>query len=446
MGLSLPYMRRLQTGDLALVAAPIVLFGAHLLGGASDPVLAAVATAAMAVLALVTVLGRDAAFTYRYVRTLALPAILGIGLVLLILWSVHPSSRSGPPALLRGGLELRTLSIDPSATWVELMKLFGLAAAFLVARPLGADRARLRATARLMMLFGAAWTAWAITLFVIQPDADAHQRLSRPFVSPNIAAAWISVSLLFGAFVAIEAKRRADRAAFARVVAVLLGLLLTIGLVLTGSRSTIAIMVVIGGGALLAAGLARRRAGSVRTALPISVLGGVGVVLAAAGIDLLQRFTRLGVDAVDRWAIITTYAEAARQSPWFGYGMGSAPRLSRLLLSPENETAFWSIRAVHNLPVQWWLESGLVGLALAAALLLSLLAAVFRGLHSRSARHLWPLLMVTGLFLAQGMVDYAAQIYSLSLTWAFSLGLVYSASTSDLWRRKARRSVNSRSD
>ena len=56
MGLSLPYMRRLQTGDLALVAAPIVLFGAHLLGGASDPVLAAVATAAMAVLALVTVL------------------------------------------------------------------------------------------------------------------------------------------------------------------------------------------------------------------------------------------------------------------------------------------------------------------------------------------------------------------------------------------------------
>ena len=439
-------MRRPQNGSLALIAAPTVLFGAHLLGGASDPLLAAVFTAAMAILALLTVLGRDSAFAYRYVRTLALPVILGVGLVLLILWSVHPASRDWRPGPLIGGLEVSTLSIDPSATWVELMKLLGLAAAFLVARPLGADRARLQTTARIMVLFGAAWTAWAIALFVIQPHADAHQRLARPFVSPNIAAAWISVSLLYGAFVALEARGRGDRPALVRILAVLVGLLLTTGLVLTGSRSTIAIMVVIGGAALLVTGLARRRTSPTRSALPIAAVGGVGVVVAAAGIDLLQRFARLGVDAIDRWAIVTTYAEAARQSPWFGYGMGSAPRLSRLLLSPQNESAFWSIRAVHNLPVQWWLESGLVGVAIAAAFLISLLAAVFRGLNGRAARHLWPILMVSGLFLAQGMVDYAAQIYSLSLTWAFSLGLAYSASTSDLWRRKARRSVTGRPD
>jgi O-antigen ligase len=431
-----PGPRRPRHLECAVV--PVILFGGNLMGGASTPISAAVMTVAVSFAAIWSLLGSNVGMTRTYVKRLLWLIAPFVSLIAVALFTVRPESAFLQQVEVYSDLGIQTLSIDPSATWVEIMKFGGLAAAFIAARTAGADRLRLKAAATAMLVLGVIWALWALLLYVGDLGQAGLHRLAAPFVSPNVAAANLGVTMLCG-FAALEGRLHLakDRAATALFLATA-GLVLLSCLVLTASRSTIAIMGGMGAIALAGKGLSAATGTDRRTFWTLFSAATLCVVMASlyAVTDLLPRFARLGPDAVDRLSIVATYAEAARHSPWFGYGFGSVPRLSRLLLTPENDASFWNIRAVHNLPVQWWVEAGVVGATLALTTLIAIFGLSLRNLSGTRLQRLAPLLLVSVLFLAQGMVDYAAQIYSMSLTWAFVLGLVFSASAAGRRRQR----------
>ena len=88
-----------------------------------------------------------------------------------------------------------TISMDPAATRMQLVKLAGLGALFLVGASLGGRREAAERTGRYVTLAGLLYCLWAGGAFVVDPNTTFgfHRfygmgRLSASFSSPNIAA------------------------------------------------------------------------------------------------------------------------------------------------------------------------------------------------------------------------------------------------------------------
>lgn len=407
----------------------------HLLGGASSAGAAAALTLAVAAAALVGLWRRGQPFPERYASRVLGPATAGAVLLALAVVSLMPGSERLAGGSLAAAVGSRTLAVAPEAARVEILKICGLAVAFFAAQACAATPARLRATLRWLLCAGAVWAATTLLLFAAHSDVTAPDRLRGAFVSPNTAGALLDLLLLISLTEALvdAGSRRRNLRPSRRVANLLprlaLGLLFLICLMLTASRA--AILLGVGGFGAAGAGLLIRRLSRRRgwprdtTRLWILSLSAVALGLAATGARVSERLAGTAVDARDRLIIVEAFADAAAQAPWFGYGLGAAPALSRMLLTPENYTTLWNVRAPHNVVVQWWLEAGLIGAALAAYALCSLLWSAWRGLCAEGRRRLWPLALVGPLLLLQGLVDYAVQIYSVALTWAFLLGLQF---------------------
>ncbi|MGH7019203.1 MAG: O-antigen ligase family protein, partial [Brevundimonas sp.] len=129
------------------------------------------------------------------------------------------------------------------------------------------------------------------------------------------------------------------------------------------------------------------------------------------------------VDASDRWTILTAYWTNFLHSPAYGYGLGAAPTLATMSMTPDNYDALWNIRAVHNVYLQWLVEGGVVGAVLMFATVASLIGLAIRGALCGAFSSLAAFLAIDLVFLLQGLVDYPLQIPSLAMTWALLLGL-----------------------
>ena len=119
------------------------------------------------------------------------------------IWSLVPSAA------------IRTVTIDPYATWLELIKLLGLAAAFLVGAAFGGDDDRAKQLIQGLLLAGLAYGVWAFLnfetdrsmLFGLLRSLDPS-RLSGSLSSANIAAT------LFGSLAVLnmaDLMRRVER-------------------------------------------------------------------------------------------------------------------------------------------------------------------------------------------------------------------------------------------
>lgn len=427
--------RRTRATDVAWreVAAtgtfPLIFATGHLLGGASQGVAAAAITGVLAS-ATLGFLWRDrAAFDKVYKSLLRVPALAAAGLIALVLVSLAPGS-----AILAGtdgtvSTAGNTLTLDPSATAWELMKLMGLATAFTAAHVLVTNRRRFKLTLLAIVALNSVWCTWAMILLADQIGSGRLPRLTGPFISPNVAGALLAITLLLA--LALVSGRRTyasspvRRPGFTSPTLIACGLL-GVGILLTASRSTV---VLVTGLLAVAAIVAFRRdrgtpPGVGWRGYGLLAAGGLAVVLALNVMAaILERLVVTGADAKDRWLIVTTFADAGRDAVTLGYGLGTVPGLSRSLITADNEAVFWNIRAVHNLAVQWWLETGTVGTALAVTVVGGLLWATWTGLDRDGRVRLMPLFLVSAFMLLQGLVDYAAQIYSVALTWAFVMGL-----------------------
>lgn len=409
--------------DYALVAPlPLAIFIAQGLGGA---------TSAQAGLILVAAVSVGAFAAWRATLNLSLDyrplypaAVCFLSLLAFVAWTAwSPSTglRQGPLSALIGSSRA---AIAPDQTVLELIKLIGLAAAVVCGFQLGASSARARQTGSLILILGAAWTLMALGLFL----AGGQARLSGTFVSPNVAGSVLLCLLLLTLSRVVRRLmqrhgRPLDRAVQAAPYAAY-AVLLVLCLTLTASRSALALAVVLGP---LSVGALAWRARPEKRAW----IAGAGVVFALglaalafiADRTVLARLTDTTIDAGDRWTIWSAYWSAFLQSPLYGFGLGSAPTLAKMSVTPDTYDALWNIRAAHNVYLQWLVEGGAVGAVLMVATVACLLSVAVKGATRGALKSLAPFLAIDLVFLLQGLVDYPLQIPSVAMMWALLLGL-----------------------
>lgn len=412
---------------------PALVVLGHLIGGAGGLMESAALTLAAALLAGVAFAQGRLDLDPAYLRSLRLAGAAFLLILLMALVSVTTGSAVLADGWIAERAGLSTLSVDPEATWVEIVKLSGILLLFILAYRHASSASRLARTLRIMVGLTALWACWALMLFATGArGGDGVARLSGTFASPNVAASVLATGLFcLMALQALKDGRRAARRQAPDLFAACCALAIGGALILTASRSGVVIFTLLAGAWWVAPLLNRNRLAHWpgRRKLIFGLVGFAALALVAwTGSGFAARISGLGEEAANRSVIIGTYVEAARESPVFGHGLGTGPRISRLLITPENDAVMWNIRAAHNLPVQWWLETGLAGLGLAALCGALVLGGAVRRLAPSARRALAPLVLVSGFMLLQGLVDYAAQVYSVVLTWAFVVGLVHRAS------------------
>lgn len=424
--------------DYALAAPlPLAIFAAHAAGGARGPEAGLMLTAAAAIGLLMiwrTVQTTSAPLDYR---PLYPAAACFLGLLAYVVWTAwQPSSGlpRGPLATLVGSSKV---SIQPDETVLELTRLTGLAAAVAGGFILGADPKQARRTVSLFLALGLVWTLASLTWFL----ASGQPRLSAPFVSPNVAACLL-LCLLFPVLartvrrLARARGRLVDRAVKAAPYAAY-AVLLILCLTLTASRSALALAAILG--PLMVEALllkARPRQGIwVAGAAAVFGLGLTGLIIFADR-GVFTRLSEATVDASDRWTILNAYWAAFLQSPVHGFGLGTAPTLAKMSMTPDNYDALWNIRAVHNVYLQWLVEGGVVGATLMFATLACLILLAVKGAMRGAFSSLAPFFAIDLVFLVQGLVDYPLQIPSLAMTWALFLGLQTAVAVAPVRRRR----------
>lgn len=420
-------VRQVWIDYLKVAPVPAVIILAHLAGGAGGVAEAGMVTAIISVIGGLAFASRRLYPSRAYVAGLRLPAI-GLGVVLALgLISVLPGSdrlSTGWIAELAG---LSTLSVDPEATWLEVLKILGLLTVFVLAQRYASSPERMVFTLQIMVWTTVGWAAWSLALFAMAPTGHAPiARLAGTFVSPNVAACVLSVGIL--SWMTLASMKSAKSGTASRLVMIGAGIVLAGALLLTASRSAIILL------SILSACLwtpamwraLKTRLSGVGAPLTGAILGTAGLVIVVSGAGaFMVRMGGIGQEVASRLTIMGAYAEAVSANPLFGQGLGTVPRISRLLLSAENDAVMWNVRAVHNLPLQWLVEAGFVGTVAAGSGLIALMVVTVRRLTHRDRRRLAPLLLVSAFMFGQGLVDYPAQIYSVALSWAFVLGLTY---------------------
>lgn len=432
---------------MAAIAIPGLLLFGHLTGGANGVVAGLLFAMSASGLGLALLFWERSPVPQRFVSLVIWTGVPAGALMAFVALSALPGSGAlggGRLSELVGG---GSLSLDPQATWLEFVKLLGLAATALLAERVASSARRLRQTIWALIWVGGAWTVWALLLLAINAGSTGVTRLSGGFVSPNVAGAVIVITLLL-----LVGECRPQPAGQGRSsgrdrwIVAALGIVLVAGLALTASRACATL------GLSLAAGLwlwprrgplwQQARQSRFRSIeLRVLIGCGLGAAMLSAG-SLVARLPQTGTAAVDRWSILEVYAGAAAQSPLTGHGLGAASALSRLLLTPENYAVFWNVRAAHNLFVQWWVETGLLGVALwgGAMIFLGFRTLTGLGKPGRSAMA-GPIAALVFLVL-HGQVDYELQIYSVALTAAYLTGLCAAVSCQPVgyWERLARAS------
>jgi O-antigen ligase len=372
------------------------------------------------------------------------------GLVLLAgALSLTPAFEPHPIWTLVPGA-LRTVTIDPYSTWLELFKLVGLAAAFLVGASFGGDDDRAKQLIQDLLIAGLAYGLWAFfdfetsrTLLFGQPRHLDPNRLAGSLSSANITAT------LFSALVVLnvaDLTRRLERQREHRtgglqlrhleplllasaLPLVGLGVSLTC-LALTLSRTGMvvapaAVAVFLGLRAILSA-----RKGAVAAPLIGMLVIVVGLVMATVALNMGMVGARLASfheDATSREAVYAAHWAAFMASPWQGYGLGTFAHINDMTMNDANRETLYGIGATHNVYIQWLEEAGLVGAVPMFAAVALIAVRIIRGLRMRQRMRIWLLaiLVVLGVFLLHGATDFPLEVPSMTLFLSLLLGLGY---------------------
>jgi O-antigen ligase len=430
--LSLPRFELRQLAALSVFPASLCV--AHLSAGANNPQASLWLTAWMA---LVLTLAVSLRSTFSKVLTrpalLALSVLFGVS-VLVAVWTLI-GVETRPNAVL-GDMDLpRTLSIDRSATLIEILKLAGLGAAFLIGCIQGQTVRRALITAHALVF---ATTIYALIGFVIYftgGQVRSGPRLTAGFLSANSTATLLGTILVIAVGLLIHHAIRSGSKPHRRNGPLFGGLaacvaVLGTALVMTTSRTgltatAITLMVL----AIWAALSNRRRIRFSRSGwTTIASLAGLAAL--AAGTILWERSDTLGEDGVTRAVIFASHWQAFLASPVFGYGLGSFVTVNNVVMDPDNYASLWAIRAAHNVYIQWLEEAGLLGAlpmfaCIAACIGLSL-ADARRTAQGQAA--VLGLIVSSLVVLIHGLTDYALQVPSIAAAWAFILGLQFAFS------------------
>lgn len=331
-------------------------------------------------------------------------------------------------------------AFDLSAFVLAFLKLLGLACAFLAGVRLCSDNDGARRVLDAVLLGGALWAAIAIFMQIVDPytvygttKIGDPRRLAGAFTSPNSAAT------LFGSLAVLTWGRTLSRyinsdrfGVFERIDPVYVGefalciTALAMSLSRSGWLATAASLV---GLTLI---MFRRR-----VSLPVFAGGLIAVVVAAgvatqlSSFTMVDRLVRLQSDIDTRQVLFSAHAAAGMKHPWMGWGLGSFITINNGVVTADTYPALWPVRAAHNVYLQWFEETGLVGAGALVVLNLAVLGTVLGGAikKKRMGDRLWAVLFAYMVFLIHGLTDYAFQETALSLYVCVLLGAGFAMAT-----------------
>jgi O-antigen ligase len=330
-------------------------------------------------------------------------------------------------------------TIDRSATALEIVKLLGLAAAFVTGMCIGGSDQRARTTLKYIYWTGVCYGLWALIQHFADPRRvvftfkDTFQtRLTASFFSSNIAAAFLGALVVMGV-PKVESVDGGGRLGLERDLSYLgrlLSLLVLMAcVVMTGSRmGTLATGIAL---VVVTALYPWRRAGGTDALralrLRIVPLVLMGVMALSAGV-LMDRMLQSQGDVDGRKLIAASHWAAFLKSAVVGYGLGGYQAVNNLLVTPETFSKIWYVRAAHNTYLQWLEEAGLIGAGLMAVLLCLVVYEIVRGLRARETarKQLRVVIGVATLFAVHASKDFTLQMPAICLFLSFILGVGFS--------------------
>lgn len=417
-------LRRYQPWFLSIGAAGVV-FVVLVMPGVDDPATSLAVTAGLAALAAcVWIASSERSLAILLERKVAYV----VGAVCLLALILSLEALMGEPRLTDVGVSLPFSENEP----LEALRLVGLFVVFLLGVRLASNDDLAR---KLINALFVALTAWAFFSMVrlgydSQIALDAQKlgagRLAGGLSSPNSAGTLAAASSLFaltrvlGYFITARKPKLLDRI---DVISAAAYLSCTAALMMTLSRSAIAIW---GLGSLLIFVAMLWRKISVWWLLAICFIF-LALTLGAFFSPIFAAVdrTRFVVnDAGIRSQIYQVHFHEAMRHPIIGHGLGSFDLVNKSIVSPANYKALWVIRAAHNVYLQWFEETGALGLmalfVLNIAILTPMAQAAFR--PSRMRWRIIGILIFYAVFLIHGLTDYALQEPALEIVAALFLG------------------------
>jgi O-antigen ligase len=418
-------------GLILATAAVGLIYAAHILYGALVSDVAMAASIGAAVIVAFALFDPWLRADLLRLKGLAWPALAMALTILAAILSLTPWSPGGPhPVWDYVNAPLRSATLDRSTTLVEIVKLLGLSCMFLAGAAAGGSDGRARTALNLVAGFGALFGLWFFFAFVTGSIYQTQpRRLEAAFLNPNTAGTVFGVLLVLSA--GMLARRIRAVAPDARLWACLplaCAVLVFLGcLIATASRAAFVATLV----ALLFLAVSQVASGrwNARSAAmaAFAALGVGGVALALAGGVLMTRILGTGDDVAGRTFVWKTHWEAFLAAPLSGYGAGVFETVNKTLITAANFPELWNSRAAMNVYLQWLEQTGLIGALPMFVCIGLILASAFRGAlrRSRMTGPLFALLAADLLVLVHGATDFALETPSVSMFWAFLLGLQF---------------------
>jgi tetratricopeptide (TPR) repeat protein len=363
--------RATQAGALLLGAS---VAGAALAVGTVHTVTLCVVTAALAVAAALTWAGADAT-NMRTAATLLLVTAVGLtgytalqlvpiplGLMRLIAPRNAETWSNVLEATHEAGPSWASLSLDPSATRVELLKGVAYLLAFVTSLRLVRRRGGVSFLSAVLVLTGVALALAAVLhpafgaekLYgFIEPEAHVEARHMAPFLNPNNLAGYLNIAFCIAFAAAISPDPRFPRSLSASVA-----LLLAATQIWVASRGGVGAMVVGAIAVVIVSRVAARGPGGRSLAIPLALITALGVGAALIGFgsssDVAPEL--LTTDARFKFELFRDALRMIPAYPIFGTGRGAFETTF-----PAFRESIWVTTFSHpeNVVLQWAIEWGL---------------------------------------------------------------------------------------
>ena len=375
---------------------------------------------------------------------LIIPGGLFLVACLALGWAATPFGPNGSHPIWAYVEAVPAIAVDRSVIFVGVIKLCGLACAFLLGWLMASSDSRARFFFKTLVIAMTAYGLWAL-LGHANPalkfgiyGAFQGDRLSGSLQSANTAGTLFAASFILALCMVFEASRHAsvERSAwlaqvtFPIIATTLLGTCLVLTISRGASAAALASCVIL----LIWEMFSRDWHGIQKHNLyyGLGIACGV-VVLAWSGDLLLDRYADSFKDWTDqRQSIYGVHWDAFLASPWFGYGIGSFDEVNKLLQNSANFGALWNIRAAHNVYLQWLEQAGVVGAVPMFLCISFIVARTAWGVRARRRMTTWirGCVAVALVFLIHGWSDFSLEVPALALFWSLILGGGYAVSIS----------------
>lgn len=434
--------RLISRVNFTAAAALTIILAGLLAEGANAPGAAAFFSGALLATAFAAVALSPSPAVRHALRTNAVSMAAAAAFIALALVTALPlptaelAARFGHPEAARLGWSSPAMSLAPGSTIEGVIAFLGPVAAFALGALARTTGSRAQIAAWICAL-AIALAIYALQLFAAG-ISQGGGRLDAHLGTANAAAATFGALALFALASAIDKTLAADAevsgaaqkfrwllaptraplaaAAFALCIACALLTQSRGGLAATG----LAFAVFVGL-------LALRTGGRTRLLMfaPAAAFAAVTVVMMSLGADsVLGRLSDVGEALHGRQELLAPHWSAFLASPLWGNGLNTFHELNAMAATPENWDSLRFVGAAHNIYVQALEETGIIGLALFALMLVPPLWRALTGaLYASPTPHWGAALYSVGmLFLVHGVMDFDLQIPAIAALFAFCLG------------------------